>query len=77
MWDILSRDYDPSISPPQCLANIETNIRPGSIIVFHDSFKARKNLYYALPQILEKYSGEYDFYPILKAGEDYRQKLAG
>jgi hypothetical protein len=28
------------------------NIRPGSILVFHDSLKAFKNLEYALPKTL-------------------------
>ena len=29
------------------------NVRSGSIVVFHDSAKASKNLYYALPRVLE------------------------
>lgn len=66
MWDVLSQDYDRSVSPQKCLANVETNIRPGSIVVFHDSNKAKKNLYYTLPQVLEKYSGKYEFLPIVK-----------
>ena len=64
MWDILSGDYDQKVHPAQCYSNIETNIRSGSIIVFHDSFKARDNLYHALPAMLERFSGEYRFLPI-------------
>ncbi len=64
MWDVLSQDYDPKINPEKCLSNIEENIRPGSIVVFHDSFKARDNLFYALPMMLEKYSKDYQFLPI-------------
>jgi peptidoglycan-N-acetylglucosamine deacetylase len=53
MWDILSEDFDATISPEQCLENVLKNITPGSIIVFHDSKKATRNLEYALPRTLE------------------------
>ncbi len=52
MWDILSADFDANVSQEQCLKNVLSNIRPGSILVFHDSLKAFKNLAYALPKIL-------------------------
>lgn len=76
MWDVLSQDYNNSITPQQCLANVEQNIRHGSIVVFHDSFKAKKNLYYTLPHILEKYSGQYEFLPIIRTAEPALQKMA-
>lgn len=53
MWDVLSRDYDQSISQEQCLENVLPNIDIGSIIVFHDSVKAEHNLKYVLPKTLE------------------------
>ena len=53
MWDILSADFDTSISREKCLENVLSNIKSGSIIVFHDSQKAFKNLEYALPKTLE------------------------
>ncbi len=53
MWDIISYDYDASVSEEQCLQNVLKNIKPGSIIVFHDSLKAEKNLRYVLPKVLE------------------------
>ena len=53
MWDVLSRDYDQSISQEQCLENVLLNIDIGSIIVFHDSVKAEHNLKYVLPKTLE------------------------
>ena len=64
MWDVLSQDYDQSITPEKCLFNVMENVRPGSIVVFHDSMKAKENLYYTLPVLLEKYSGEYRFLSI-------------
>ena len=53
MWDILSGDFDHSISVEQCCKNVIKNIRPGSIIVFHDSEKAWQSLQVALPKTLE------------------------
>lgn len=53
MWDVLSYDWDKEVSEAQCLQNVLKNIQPGSIVVFHDSFKAEKNLRYVLPKVLE------------------------
>jgi len=53
MWDLISYDYDATISPKECLENVLKNIRPGSIVVFHDSKKALRNLEYTLPRTLE------------------------
>ncbi len=49
-WDLLSCDFDAQKSGEQCLEGIKKYVRPGSIIVFHDSLKAEKNLRYALPK---------------------------
>ncbi|MBP7470746.1 MAG: polysaccharide deacetylase family protein [Flavobacterium sp.] len=53
MWDVLSADYDTSISPEKCLENVLQNVSSGSIIVFHDSVKAFPNLEYTLPKALK------------------------
>jgi len=53
MWDVLSGDFDPNISPEQCLRNVTTHAKSGSIIVFHDSIKAKESMTYALPRALE------------------------
>ena len=53
MWDVLSTDFDQTISPEQCLKNVVSNVKSGSIIVFHDSVKASHNLKFALPKTLE------------------------
>jgi peptidoglycan/xylan/chitin deacetylase (PgdA/CDA1 family) len=53
MWDILSADFDNTISQEKCTQNVLKNIQSGSIIIFHDSVKASLNLQYALPQTLE------------------------
>lgn len=53
MWDVLSGDYDKKTSPERCLENVTRCIRNGSIVVFHDSYKAEKNLKYTLPLFIE------------------------
>jgi len=53
MWDVLSIDYNSGLSGDRVLQNVTRNVKPGSIIVFHDSDKAADNLYYALPRTLE------------------------
>ena len=40
MWDVLSGDFDETLSKEQCLKNVIDNTVEGSIIVFHDSEKA-------------------------------------
>lgn len=58
MWDVLSRDFDKGLSPDKCLRNTLRAVRPGSIVVFHDSFKAERNLQFALPRLLESLSSD-------------------
>ena len=60
MWDVLSEDYNHEISEQQCLNNVLQYTQSGSIIVFHDSVKASKNLYGALPEVLKTFT-EQDF----------------
>lgn len=57
MWDVLSGDFDTSLSPEDCYLNVVNNAKAGSIVVFHDNFKSLPVLRHALPQILEYYSG--------------------
>ena len=58
MWDVLSGDYDQRTTPEKCLQNVRRNVRNGSIIVFHDSAKAKKNIQYALPRFIEEAKAE-------------------
>lgn len=53
MWDVLSVDYDKSVTLEKCLENVIKNTSSGSIIVFHDSIKAFSNLEFTLPKAIE------------------------
>lgn len=65
MYDLVTRDYSRKLNGEQVLDNVRRLCRNGSIIVFHDSLKAEKNLKYALPRAIEwlKENG-YQFLPI-------------
>jgi len=54
LWDVISCDYDASLSPQQCIANVMDFVRDGSIITFHDSQKARNNVLEALPRVIQQ-----------------------
>jgi len=56
MWDVLSGDFDKSITGERCLKNVIENTVPGSIIVFHDSVKAADRLQYVLPKTLDYFA---------------------
>lgn len=55
-WSVLSGDFDREITPQKCYNNVVQNTRPGSIVVFHDSLKAWKNLRMVLPAYLKHFS---------------------
>ena len=56
MWDVLSFDWDKNVTPETCLKNVISKSNKGSVIVFHDSVKASKNMQYTLPKVLEYFS---------------------
>lgn len=53
MWDVLSKDYDASISAEKCYENVIKNVSSGSIIVYHDSNKAKENILNSLEKAIE------------------------
>lgn len=58
MWSVLSGDFDDKVSRENCLINVTTNARAGSIIVFHDSEKAYAKVLFALPKLLQQFSAK-------------------
>ncbi|GGX13507.1 polysaccharide deacetylase family protein [Aquimarina muelleri] len=56
LWDVLSMDWEKTILPEECLQNVIKNTKKGSIVVFHDSVKASKNLIQTLPLVLEHFT---------------------
>ena len=52
MWDVLTGDFDRSLSPKVCLRKTIQYTESGSIVVFHDSLKAWPTMRYVLPRML-------------------------
>jgi peptidoglycan/xylan/chitin deacetylase (PgdA/CDA1 family) len=66
MWDVLSMDFDKSISAEMSLRKTIQATRNGSIVVFHDSLKAEKKMTFMLPRIIDHFSAKgYTFEPII------------
>lgn len=66
MWDVISCDYDQHLKPEQCFKHVKSFARDGSIITFHDSLKAEKNVIPALKMSIEYLSKEgFEFKPIV------------
>jgi len=53
MWSVITGDFDPARSPEKCLETAKKHTANGSIIIFHDSEKARKRMEYALPRFID------------------------
>ena len=53
MWSILTGDYNASLDATDVIASCKKAIKPGSILVFHDSLKAFPLLKNILPALLQ------------------------
>ena len=55
MWSVLTGDFDNKITKEQCQSNAINNTKSGSIVVFHDSKKAKEKVLYVLPKFLKHF----------------------
>jgi peptidoglycan/xylan/chitin deacetylase (PgdA/CDA1 family) len=53
MWDVITHDYSSRNDADKIMKTLRRYLRPGSIVVFHDSVKAQKNVLEALPRAIE------------------------
>jgi peptidoglycan/xylan/chitin deacetylase (PgdA/CDA1 family) len=56
MWDTLARDWEKDRNAESCFERVKRKAAPGSIIVFHDSIKARERMLPALEMTLKHYT---------------------
>jgi hypothetical protein len=54
MWDVLSQDYDSTISNAEVIQNVVGNVSKGSIIVLHDNEKTMNRISVILPEIINQ-----------------------
>ena len=53
IWTVLAGDFDLKRTPEKCLQVVKKYSGNGSVIVFHDSDKAKERLIFALPRFIE------------------------
>lgn len=53
MYDLVTRDYSKKLNPDRVFQNVKKYARNGSVIVFHDSLKAERNMKAVLPKAIE------------------------
>lgn len=58
MWDVLSGDFDTKLNPEKSLKKVLKHTKNGSIVVFHDSLKAKRIVLEILPKVLEVWKKE-------------------
>ncbi len=58
MWDLLTRDYNKNLSPETIMQSIRRFTRNGSLVVFHDSIKAERNMLAVLPLAIEYWNSK-------------------
>lgn len=58
MWDFITYDFDSKVTPDEILKEVKKRSRNGSIVVFHDSLKAAKNVLTTLPDVLSFWNKE-------------------
>lgn len=62
MWDVITHDYNKNLSNDEVFRNVTKHLRKGSIVVFHDSVKAKEHVLAVLPKAIEFWNEKgYDF----------------
>lgn len=65
MWTVATYDFSKKVTPEQCHENAIQKSKAGSIVVFHDSEKARENLLSVLPAFLEHFQNKGYTFPLI------------
>lgn len=52
LWSLLTGDFDTKLTPSACAEHTLLLVKPGDIVVLHDSVKAFPRLEYLLPRLL-------------------------
>jgi len=56
LWDVMTYDFDKSLTNEQCAEIVIKNAKDGSIVVFHDTQQAKVRLLLVLPKLLDYYT---------------------
>jgi peptidoglycan/xylan/chitin deacetylase (PgdA/CDA1 family) len=58
MWDVISGDFDGSVTPKEVIDNVLKNVRGGSIVTMHDSIKAMNALKSSMNEMITQLKGK-------------------
>ncbi len=61
LWDVLTWDFNSSVSKEKCWSNVKENVSGGSVIVYHDKESCLEKLQYGLPKVFGEFGGRYSF----------------
>jgi len=75
MWDVLSGDFDETLSPDDCYDNVIRSAKSGSIVVFHDSIKSEKTLKIVLPRVLKYFAEKGYIFKALSQTQQQKSSL--
>ena len=75
MWDVLSGDFDETLSPNDCYDNVIRSATAGSIVVFHDSIKSEKTLKIVLPRVLKYFAEKGYIFKALSQTQQQKSSL--
>jgi len=54
LWDVVSHDYNRHYKPERIVRIVMNYVRPGSVLLMHDSLKSQDNILVALPTIIRR-----------------------
>ncbi len=68
MWSVIPGDFDRNVTKEKCLSRSIKNSGQGTIIVFHDSQKAKEKVLYVLPRYLKHFKDRGYSFETLNSG---------
>jgi peptidoglycan/xylan/chitin deacetylase (PgdA/CDA1 family) len=68
MWDVLAYDFEDGYTDRSRIDEVLRQVRPGSIIVFHDSVKCAERMRASMPVVVERLLAEGYRFAVLPSG---------
>lgn len=68
MWDVLAYDFEDRHTDKSRIAEVLRQVRPGSIIVFHDSVKCAERMRASMPIVVERLLADGYRFAVLPSG---------
>jgi peptidoglycan/xylan/chitin deacetylase (PgdA/CDA1 family) len=69
MWDVLAYDFEDRYTDRSRVDEVLRQVRPGSIIVFHDSVKCAQRMRTSMPEVVERLLADGYRFAVLPSGK--------